>query len=526
MRRVGPLAGVPFTVKESTAVEGVPTTFGTERFRHLVAPADAPPMARLRAAGAIPIGHANIPTLILAGMHTRSELFGDTVNPWDSSRTPGGTSGGDAVAVATGMAALGLGNDSGGSVRVPAQFCGVAGLKPSTGRFPADHRVLGPDDPGPASQLLVTDGPLARTVGDLRLAYEVLAGTDPRDPRAVPVPAYGEAIPGPVKVAVVADPGGHGVHPAVRGAIATAADALRDAGYDVREVEDVPRMDEALEAYGRITVTEFAPTWPVVRKLLGKGGDRYIGMAMERTRRARPRRSRTGSESSHRSTRAEGSRLRHVPCPRPASAGGPPWLVPVSLAQRPPGAVHPLGQLDLERLRRLKPVGAQQFGDPLQTAGDRVRMHVQAFGGACRAARLGEVRLQGARELRALLGVVVEQRADGVVDEVAGVGAVGERQSQEAEFLRRRGTSGPAQSRQGVEAAPGFLVVRLMTASSVMALRGRGAGGGRATGPDRDRSPPPCLPAGRDAGRTVRGVRPPEPGRSGTRPRRRAGRRG
>ncbi|MEU5646206.1 amidase [Streptomyces milbemycinicus] len=281
--RLGPLAGVPFTVKETTAVEGVPTTLGSARFRDLVAPADAPPVARLRAAGAIPIGHSNMPTLVLAGMHTRSELFGDTVNPWDPARTPGGSSGGDGVAVATGMAALGLGNDSGGSVRIPASFCGVAGLKPTTGRFPADHRVLGPDDPGPASQLLVTDGPLARGVGDLRLAYEALAGTDPRDPRAVPVPAYGERLPGPLKVAVVADPGGHGVHPTVRGAIATAADALRDAGYDVREVADVPRLDEALEAYHRITVTEFAPTWPAVRKLLGEGGDRYIGMTMEQT---------------------------------------------------------------------------------------------------------------------------------------------------------------------------------------------------------------------------------------------------
>ncbi|MFB6478404.1 amidase [Streptomyces virginiae] len=280
---LGPLAGVPFTVKESTAIEGVPTTFGTARFRDLVASADAPPVARLRTAGAVPIGHSNLPTLILAGMHTRSELYGDTVNPWDSGRTPGGSSGGDAVAVATGMAALGLGNDSGGSVRIPAQFCGVAALKPTTGRFPADHRILGPDDPGPASQMLVTDGPLARSVGDLALAYEVLAGTDPRDPRAVPVPAYGEPLPGRVKVAVVADPGGHGVHPTVRAAVTTAADALRDAGYDVREVADVPRLDEALDAYGRITVTEFAPNWPVVRTLLGRGGDRYIAMMMERT---------------------------------------------------------------------------------------------------------------------------------------------------------------------------------------------------------------------------------------------------
>ncbi|WP_030241854.1 amidase [Streptomyces sp. NRRL S-350] len=280
---LGPLAGVPFTVKESTAIEGVATTFGTPRFRDLVAPADAPPVARLRAAGAIPIGHSNVPTLIVAGMHTRSELFGDTVNPWDRSRTPGGSSGGDAVAVATGMATLGLGNDSGGSLRIPAQFCGVAALKPTTGRFPADHRIPGADDPGPASQLLVTDGPFARSVGDLRLAYEVLAGADPRDPRAVPVPVYGESLPGPVRVAVVVDPGGRGVHPTVRTAVATAADALRDAGYDVREVPDVPRLDEALDAYGRITATEFAPSWPAVRTLLGEGGDRFIEMMMEQT---------------------------------------------------------------------------------------------------------------------------------------------------------------------------------------------------------------------------------------------------
>ncbi|MEU6966137.1 amidase [Kitasatospora aureofaciens] len=279
---LGPLAGVPFTVKECTRIQGVPTTFGTPRFRELVAPADAVPVARLRAAGAIPIGHSNMPTLILAGMHTRSELYGDTRNPWDAARTPGGTSGGDGVAVATGMAALGLGNDSGGSVRIPATFCGVAALKPTTGRFAADQRMLGPDDPGPASQLLVTDGPLARSVADLRLAYETLAGPDPRDPRAVPAPLYGEPLDGRPRVAVVADPGGRGVHPSVRRAVEGAAEALRDAGYQVDEVPDVPRPDEALKAYHQLTSTEFAPSWPAVRQLLGEGGDRFIELTMRR----------------------------------------------------------------------------------------------------------------------------------------------------------------------------------------------------------------------------------------------------
>lgn len=276
---LGPLAGVPFTVKETTAVEGVPTTFGARHFRDAVAHTDAPPVARLRAAGAIPIGHTNMPTLVLAGIHTRSELFGDTANPWSAAVTPGGSSGGDGAAVATGMAPLGLGNDSGGSVRIPASFCGVAGLKPTYGRFAADHRI-GPDDPGLAAQELVVDGPLARTVGDLRLAYEVLSGPDPRDPRAVPAPLYGEPVPGPVKVAVVADPGGRGVHPAVRAQVEAAAAALGDAGYEVCEGLDVPRLDDALEFYGRMTLTEFATTWPQVKPLLGEEGHRYIEYGM------------------------------------------------------------------------------------------------------------------------------------------------------------------------------------------------------------------------------------------------------
>lgn len=278
----GPLSGVCFTVKESIALQGVPTTHGTAYFKDQVAMADAPPVARLRAAGAIPVGHTNMPTLTLAGMHTSSQLFGDTVNPWDPTRTPGGTSGGDAVAVACGLTPLGLGNDAGGSVRIPASFCGVAALKPSYGRFAADHR-MSQEDPSYGAQVCVVDGPLARTVADLRLTYEVLAGADTSDPRSVPVPAYGAPLPGPVRVALVGDPGGQGVHPSVVRALERAAEALRDAGYQVEEVADVPRLAETLEAYGSLLMSEFAQSWPAVRRLLGEDGERYIERSMVKT---------------------------------------------------------------------------------------------------------------------------------------------------------------------------------------------------------------------------------------------------
>ncbi|RMI37930.1 amidase [Streptomyces triticirhizae] len=279
--RLGPLAGVPFTVKENLGIAGVPTTHGVARFRESTARVDAPPVARLRAAGAIPVGHSNMPDLTLGGVHPRSELFGETANPWDAGRTPGGTSGGDGAAVSSGMVPLGLGNDSGGSVRVPAAFCGVVGLKPSGGRYPADHRI-GADDPPLASQLIPVDGPLARTVGDLRLAHAALAGADPRDPRAVPVPVEGPTPPTPWRIAVVRDPGGQGTHPAVDAAVTVAADALADAGHAVEEIADVPRLAEALEVYGGLIMTEFAQGWQYIEPVLPQESRAYIRMSMER----------------------------------------------------------------------------------------------------------------------------------------------------------------------------------------------------------------------------------------------------
>ncbi|MFE4017339.1 amidase [Streptomyces sp. NPDC059101] len=278
--QLGPLAGVPFTVKENIHVAGWATTHGVRKFRDHAAEADSPPVRRLRAAGAIPIGHANMPDLAISS-DPASQLYGRTYNPWDPSKTPGASSSGDGVAVAVGMAALGLGNDSGGSVRMPAAFNGVAALKPSYGRFAADHRVLG-QEPMLASQLIPVDGPLARSVADLRAAYEALAGADPEDPRAVPVPAYGPRPTGPLKVGVVADPAGVGVHPQIRAAIDEAATELERAGYAVEEVR-IPRLNEALECYGTLIMTEFGVKWPRIRQLLSEKGAQHIDLFMERT---------------------------------------------------------------------------------------------------------------------------------------------------------------------------------------------------------------------------------------------------
>ncbi|WP_152362266.1 amidase family protein [Microlunatus speluncae] len=277
---LGPLAGVPITVKESIAVRGLATTHGARFLRDHRADHDAPPVARLRRADAVIIGHSNMPTLTLAGMHTRSELFGSTRNPWDPERTPGGSSGGDAAAVASGLAAIGLGNDSAGSLRLPANFCGVAALKPSTGRYPADHRI-GPDEPTLAAQLFPVDGPIAATVEDLGLVHRVLSGADPVDPRALPIPAE-LGSDGPGRVALIRDPGGVGLAPAVDSALDIAAALLISAGFEVREVTELPAQAAALETFGVLINTEFGLGWERIRSVLAPEDRRYQEFAMAR----------------------------------------------------------------------------------------------------------------------------------------------------------------------------------------------------------------------------------------------------
>jgi amidase len=252
---LGPLHGVPFTVKENIDLLGTATTHGVVAFEDALPTADAPAPARLRAAGAIPIGRTNLPEFG-ARWHTDNALRGATRNPWDAGRTPGGSSGGEAAALATGMTPLGLGNDLGGSLRIPAHCCGVAALKPTTGRIPHATSIE-PLDPVLAAQLMLVQGPMARHVRDLRVAYEVMAGPDPRDPWSVPAPVQGPPLPWPIRVAVVTDPEGLGVDAGIAAGVRAAADALADAGYDVVEAEP-PGLAEASEVWSVLARAEGA----------------------------------------------------------------------------------------------------------------------------------------------------------------------------------------------------------------------------------------------------------------------------
>jgi amidase len=236
------LYGVPFTVKGNIDLAGTPTTHGAKALADAYPSRDAPVVERLKAAGAIPIGRTNLPTF---GMrwHTDSELCGPTINPWDRSRTAVASSAGGAAALATGMSPLELGNDGLGSLRHPAQCCGVSALKPTLGRIP-DATTAGPRAVPIGVQLTSVQGPLARRVADLRAALCVLAGPTWRDPWSVPAPLGGPEPTKPIRVALVVDPAGQGTARQVRDGVRKAARALEDAGYAIDEVEP-PSIDVA-----------------------------------------------------------------------------------------------------------------------------------------------------------------------------------------------------------------------------------------------------------------------------------------
>jgi amidase len=271
---LGPLHGVPFTVKENVDLAGTPTTQGVPALAEAVAPVDAPHVERLRAAGAIPIGRTNLPDFALR-VHTDSALHGPTRNPWNPARTAGGSSGGEAAALATGMSPLGLGNDIGGSLRNPAHCCGVASIKPSTGSVPS-ATVIPPEDKLMAVQLMAVEGVMARRVADVRTGFTAIAGQHPRDPVSVPA-VFTDLAPGqPPKVAVVPEPPGGSTHPGVAAAVRAAAAALADEGFDVVETLP-PDYELALELWGTILAADLRIMKPVLDQFMGADGRKVIG---------------------------------------------------------------------------------------------------------------------------------------------------------------------------------------------------------------------------------------------------------
>ena len=172
-----PLHGVPISVKDIVITRGVRTTFGSRIYENNVPGEDAPLVARLKVAGGIMVGKTTTPEFGWKGV-TDSPLFGITRNPWNLERTPGGSSGGAAAAVAAGLAPLAVGTDGGGSIRIPGSFCGVFGLKPTCGLVPVY--------PAAATGTLTHMGPMSRTVRDAALMLQVMAGPDDRDPLSLP----------------------------------------------------------------------------------------------------------------------------------------------------------------------------------------------------------------------------------------------------------------------------------------------------------------------------------------------------
>jgi amidase len=241
------LCGVPVSIKSSVSVAGLPFEAGTRFRTGITGEADAPLVARLRAAGAIVLGVTNVAEQLMA-WETDNALYGRTNNPWDLTRTPGGSSGGEAAAIAAGLSAGGLGSDGGGSIRVPAHFSGICGLKPTPGRVPATGHF--PPCGGPFALTGVV-GPMARTVDDVALLLEVMAGPDDGDPNGHPVP-LARLTPQPdLVVGVFEDDGVVPVDGDVRGAVRQATRWLQDAGVRVEPFRP-DGLEEARELWWAI----------------------------------------------------------------------------------------------------------------------------------------------------------------------------------------------------------------------------------------------------------------------------------
>ena len=250
--RLGPLAGVPLALKDVLVTDGITTTAGSRILERYVPPYTATAAQRLFDAGAVLVGKANMDEFAM-GSSTENSAFGVTHNPWDLARVPGGSSGGSAAAVASGMAPFGIGTDTGGSIRQPASLCGVVGMKPTYGRVSRYGLIA-------FASSLDQVGPFARDVRDTALLLRSLAGHDPRDATSIPedVPDYlltlDDGVEG-LRVGVVQEAFVEGTQPGVQARVREAVEELAKLGADVGEAS-LPSFDAALSAYYLIAPAE------------------------------------------------------------------------------------------------------------------------------------------------------------------------------------------------------------------------------------------------------------------------------
>ena len=237
---LGPLAGVPVTVKVNVDQKGHANTNGVRIQKDLIATEDSPVITNLRKSGAVIVGRTNTPAFSLRWF-CRNSLHGHTLNPRDKLLTPGGSSGGAGSATAAGIGAIGHGTDIAGSIRYPAYACGIHGLRPTLGRIPAINfstpdRLLG-------AQIMAVSGPLARSIKDIRLGLEAMSTPDPRDGWYVPVPLDLGAVP--KRAALCVNPEGLATDPAIEAALRESAKALEAAGWEVTETPMPPIREAA-----------------------------------------------------------------------------------------------------------------------------------------------------------------------------------------------------------------------------------------------------------------------------------------
>ena len=278
---LGGLHGVPVTVKINVDYAGRATTNGVVAFKDMIAEGDSVSVANLRKAGAVIFGRTNVP-----GFSTRyftdNALHGRTLNPRNTGLTPGGSSGGAAAAVAAGVGPLAHGNDRAGSVRYPAYACGIAGLRASVGRIP-DFNPGTTEERGISSQLTNIQGPLARTLLDVRLGYEALARPDPRDPWFVPAQFDMGAVASPRVAAVFAAPAGADLHPGVAAAVRQSAQWLEAAGYHIEEAEP-PHFTEAANLFWSLLMAEERAASTDERAASSSGIEQFGDDAVKRAR--------------------------------------------------------------------------------------------------------------------------------------------------------------------------------------------------------------------------------------------------